>query len=142
MWTYLTTFVFLRILDSARVPAPCGQLDHQTNNPGVQHLLRAWHITMFTECRRKKEQFTPLQEGSPEAGVRPQTQSSHLLLVSKNGVGPMEGRMATRRTAVGTAQEQEQAAWLELRAQLCQTAHIWDNIPRKCRRMPHGYPSD
>lgn len=49
MQTYLTTSVFLDVLDSARVSAPWAQLVCHTNATGIWLLLRALHVTMLTE---------------------------------------------------------------------------------------------
>lgn len=68
MWTCLSTFVFQIILDSASVPAPGGQLDHQPNYPGIQYRLRAWLITVFIECQLTKEQLTSMYKGSQKLG--------------------------------------------------------------------------
>ena len=46
MWTYLTTFVLLDVLHSVRVSAPYAELVCHINGPGVQHLVKAFHITL------------------------------------------------------------------------------------------------
>ena len=47
MWTCLTPFVFLNVLDSPRVPAPSAELVHHTNDPGIQLLSTALHIYAY-----------------------------------------------------------------------------------------------
>lgn len=67
MQTYLTTSVFLDVLDSARVSAPWAQLVRHTNATGIWLLLRALHITMLTEWQLTKGQMTPIHIDSLEA---------------------------------------------------------------------------
>lgn len=67
MQTYLTTSVFLDVLDSARVSAPWAQLVCHTNATGIWLLLRALHVTMLTEWQLTKGQMTPIHIDSIEA---------------------------------------------------------------------------
>lgn len=67
MQTYLTTSVFLDVLDSARVSAPWAQLVCHTNATGIWLLLRALHVTMLTEWQLTKGQMTPIHIDSLQA---------------------------------------------------------------------------
>lgn len=69
MWACLPIFAFLNALNSARVSVPSAELVHDANNPGIQHLVMALHITMTTEGQLTKAQITPLNKDSLEAGV-------------------------------------------------------------------------
>ena len=66
MWACLPIFVFL---NSARVSVPSAELVHDANNPGIQHLVMALHITMTMEGQLTKAQITPLNKDSLEPGV-------------------------------------------------------------------------
>lgn len=108
--------------------APCGQFDHQTNDPWIQPLVRVWPITVFIECQLTQEQITPLHRGGLGAGVKSQSQSSHLQLVGKNAVrhsreGKNAAKMLQEDWSRHSPGSEEQAAWLALCAQLCQTSH-------------------
>lgn len=67
MQTYLTTSVFLDVLDSARVSAPWAQLVCHTNATGIWLLLRALHVTMLTEWQLTKGQMTAIHIDSLQA---------------------------------------------------------------------------
>lgn len=91
----LTTFVFLDVLDSARVSAPWAQLVHHTNDTGIWLLLRALHITVLIEWELRKEQFIPLHIDSLETVLTSQSESTSLLLVGKYGVRTVKRIMAS-----------------------------------------------
>ena len=69
MWACLPIFAFL---NSARVSVPSAELVHDANNPGIQHLVMALHITMTMEGQLTKAQITPLNKDSLEPGVTSQ----------------------------------------------------------------------
>lgn len=82
---------------------------------------------MTIEWQLRKDQIIPPHIDSLEAGVTSQSQSSPFLLVGKNEVRPVKGRMASMMQEEDWSRHspgnEEQAASQELGDQLSHTSH-------------------
>ena len=68
IWTYLTPFVFLNVLDSARVSTPSADLVHHTDDPGIQLLSTALHIYAYWMATEQSPDHSTAQRQSRSWG--------------------------------------------------------------------------